>query len=66
MITIEQLVEEWRATRARHDATLAYLEAGNKVHVGGEESEEATERHIRRLVEWITELDRLLDEYAAA
>lgn len=63
MITIEQLVEEWRATRDRHDATLAYLEAGNMVHVNGEESGDATERHIARLVEWIAELDRLLDEY---
>jgi hypothetical protein len=65
MITIEQLVEEWRATRARHDATLAYLEAGNKVHVDGQESDEATDRHIKRLVEWIAELDGLLDEYDA-
>ncbi|WP_445679185.1 hypothetical protein [Radicibacter daui] len=65
MITIEQLVEEWRATRARHDATLAYLEAGNMIYLDGVESEEATGQHIARLVEWIAELDKLLDEYGA-
>jgi hypothetical protein len=63
MITIEQLVDEWHATRTRHIATLAYLEAGNRVHVDGEESEEVTGRHIARLIEWIAELDKLLDEY---
>jgi hypothetical protein len=65
MIAIEQLVDEWHATRTRHIATLAYLEAGNRVHVGGLVSEQATARHIARLIEWIAELDKLLDEYSA-
>jgi hypothetical protein len=57
MNTLDDLRAEWIAIRKSLGRYIAYLEAGNKIHPIGQDSDKATAEFLRRLKQYRSEVE---------